>query len=79
MEFETILINLTDIIKEEFGITIIDPDLSLFSTNYHFSTIDILYIIYSYINQNGIKLKVKPRMNKYSPNEISEWLLKNER
>lgn len=56
-----------------------DPDISLFSTNYNFSPMDVLYIIYSYIEQHGKKLNAKPSMNKYSPNEISEWLFKNER
>ena len=79
MEFETVLVNLTNLIQKEFGVTILDPDISLFSTNYNFSTMDVLYIIYSYIEQNGKKMNVKPSMKKYSPNEISEWLLKNER
>jgi len=78
MNCQRILNNLTDIIEKEFGIAVLDPDLSLFSNNYNFSTIDILYIIYSYLNQHRKSIKIKPSMKKYSPNEISEWLLKNE-
>lgn len=77
MELKQVLINLVNIIEDEFGITIVDVNMSLFSHNYSFSAMDVLYIIYLYSSKYGIKIKIKPYMSSYSPKEIAEWLMEN--